>query len=175
MLLNCLGSLLLILPGCSYKTNLFWLSIAVWQATPKLSGLKQRFIMIFHGAVDWLLTLVVVTGGLSHACSQTAAGSMSCVTSLLTVDTSCQLSSHEGCSQEGHPRVTETVSYDLAQPSQAIAFTTFYWSKSGHRTSPDSRERDHKRKCWYSGGLIHLWPSLGTSCHKTVKDCWIVS
>lgn len=40
------------------------------------------------------------------------------------------------------PRVTET---DLAHISGKITFTTFYLSKAGHRTSPDSKGGDHKR------------------------------
>lgn len=39
-------------------------------------------------------------------------------------------------------RVTET---DLAHLSQKITFTTFYLSKAGLGTSPDSKGGDHKR------------------------------
>lgn len=157
--------------------------------------------MISHGAVDWLLTWVIFTGGLLHACSQTAARLDVQYDPVLwlIVDTNCQLGGllrcwlerlifffmwpvHEVWSDCKHVSSQETsksnrnckISYDVAQLCQNIAFTAFYWSKAGHSTNPDSRGRDHKGHKRSAAWFIcdHLWILIATSLSK---DSWIVS
>lgn len=146
-----IGSGCLLLCNSHPKTQ--WLKAAMY------NGLSRRCGLVAY--------LSGSRGGLSHVQSDSSRAAMSYVTSHMVVDISCQLSSRAGCSREGCPRVTET------QP-QAIAFTTFHWSKSGHRISPDPRERDHRRPYWYTEAWFicgHVWILVATRLSMTTELC----
>lgn len=63
------------------------------------------------------------------------------------------------------PRVRKAkASDDLAHLSHSVAFTTFYQSKTGHRTSTDSKERTTQgHKCWEAWLICgRLWTVAAT-------------